>query len=580
MKRATKTISTLLITVLMTVALIAGCATPAAQTTAPTTQATAAPTVAPTVAPTEDPIKWSGTVTVAPYMFSPVDESANVIKPLLEAKLLEYGYKVDLQNVYLENDTAKYREILNTRIVSGDAPDIFEPKGGSYMKDYYAQGVIASWEKSRFEELCPNITKYVTNGGVDGRLKDYVDMFWDFAMIDGKMVTVPGFAEAGTALPKVLLYRGDWLKKLGVTDLPTKVEDVVALMYRFAKEDPDGNGKDDTYGFSTSMIRAIFAAYYGYTTFPNPSGTSGIEFYNFDGKMTCGDTLATNKQALEVLRKCYADGVIDPEFVAQNGENSTGYWALSQPFINGKIGASCHAGIGHYYPPGVTGPETAGSCAKEYFAVNGNYDYVYAPWPVGPEGNFGGWTLGPACGIGENAVYNAKMDTPKLEAILSMMDIFSGDDDLAMLGTYGIEGTHWEYSPTSAKPAAVFKKDMTNEVLNTAGVMAYRGFYGGPGPLNEHLVRVNYYNSPLNDYILTWQAKPGYKGGYNRDLYESTASTSKLSPELIAYRDETFIKMIRGEMSIDEYDNYVAEYNKRGGETLTKEAQEWLDAKK
>ena len=582
MKKVTRTVSTMLLVAVMTLALLCGCTTAPAATTAPaTTTATTAATPTPTVAaPTEDPIKWKGTVTVAPYMFAPVDESKNVIKPLIEAKLLEYGYDVDLQNIFYENGTDKYRELLNLHIVSGDAPDIFEPKGGAYMKDYYAQGVIASWEKSRFEELCPNIMKYVNNGGVDGRLKDYVDMFWDFALIDGKMVTVPGFAEAGTALPKVMLLRGDWLKNLGVTEPPSKLDDFIELMYRFAKEDPDKDGQNDTYGFSTSVIRAIFASFYGYTSFPNPSLTGSIEFYNFDGKMTCGDTLPTNKQALEVLRKCYADGVIDPEFVAQNGENTGGYWAISQPFINAKIGASCHAGIGHYFPPGVTGPETSGSVAKEYFAVNGNYDYVFAPWPAGPEGNFGGWTLGPACGIGENAVYNAKMNTEKLEAILSMMDLFSGDDDLAILGTYGIEGTHWEYSGTAEKPAAVFKKDMTNEVLNSVGVSAYRGFYGGPGPLNEHLVRINYYNSPLNDYIFSWQAKPGYKGGYNRDLYESTESTSLLSPELIGYRDETFIKIIRGELGLDAYDAYVTEYMKRGGEKLTQEAQAWLDAKK
>ena len=35
-------------------------------------------------------------------------------------------------------------------------------------------------------------------------------MFWDFAMIDGNMVTVPPVAEAGTMLPKVMLLRGDW----------------------------------------------------------------------------------------------------------------------------------------------------------------------------------------------------------------------------------------------------------------------------------------------------------------------------------------------------------------------------------
>ena len=184
---------------------------------------------------------------------------------------------------------------------------------------------------------CPSIHQFINNGCVDGRLKDYVDMFWDFAMIDGNMVTVPPVAKAGTMLPKVMLLRGDWLEKLGVTELPYSLDDFIDLMYRFAKEDPDNNGEDDTYGFSTSVIRAIFGAFYGYTSFPDPSYSSRIEFYHLDGKIQCGDILPTNKEALRILAKCYADGVIDPEFVAQNGENTGGYWALSQPFINGRI---------------------------------------------------------------------------------------------------------------------------------------------------------------------------------------------------------------------------------------------------
>lgn len=569
MKKVTKTVSTLLLVVLVVCSLVSCTSAPVV---------TQAPTVAPTptpAEPTEDPIKWKGTISVAPYMFGPLDEANNVIKPLLEEALLEYGYDVDLQHVYIEN--AQYLDLLNVRIAGGDAPDIFEAKSATVMRDYYAQGSIASWDKAHFEQLCPTITSYVATGGVDGRLKDYVDMFWDFAMVDGKMVTVPGFHEAGTMLPKVMLMRGDWLENLGVKDLPTKLDDFIDLMYKFAKDDPDKDGQADTYGFSTTVIRAVFGSFYGYTSFPDPTRSSRIEFYNLngDGKIVCGDVMETNKEALAILQKCYADGVIDPEFIAQGGENTGGYWALSQPFINGRIGASCLASIAHYQLPEITG--TPGSCAKEYFAVNGNYNYVYAPWPAGPKGNFGGWSLGPACGIGENAVYNAKVDNAKLDAILSMMDIFAKDTELALLGSCGIEGTHYDKAGTADKPTTVSK--MPNEQLNAAGVMAYRGFYGGPSPLNPDIVRMGFYNNPVFDNIFTWQAKPGYKGGYNRDVYDSTASTGTLAPELLSYRDETFIKIIRGELAIDYYDTYVQEYMKRGGETLTKEAQEWYDGK-
>ena len=90
---------------------------------------------------------------------------------------------------------------------------------------------------------------------------------------------------------------------------------------------------------------------------------------------------------------------------------------------------------------------------------------------------------------------------------------------------------------------------------------------------------MNYYNSPSISNIFTIQAQPGYKGGYNRDVYETTESVSKYKEELSSLRDETFIKIIRGDLGIDAYDAYVEEYLQRGGQILIDEAQAWWDSK-
>ena len=94
-----------------------------------------------------------------------------------------------------------------------------------------------------------------------------------------------------------------------------------------------------------------------------------------------------NKAALELLAKMYADGVLDPEFVT--GENNGGYWAVNHAFINGVIGASCHASIDHYRRPEVMG-DNGGPVAVEWYAINGaDAEFVYAPWPAGPDGEYG-----------------------------------------------------------------------------------------------------------------------------------------------------------------------------------------------
>ena len=121
-------------------ALVSGCVLP---TEAPPSGTTPEPTQsAGTTGTQKDNIIWRGKISVAPYLFAPVDESKNAVKPLLEEALLKYGYDVDLECVFIEN--SQYSELLNVRIVANDAPDIFEAKSQTYMKEYYEQGSIKS----------------------------------------------------------------------------------------------------------------------------------------------------------------------------------------------------------------------------------------------------------------------------------------------------------------------------------------------------------------------------------------------------------------------------------------------------
>ncbi|MBO1722884.1 sugar ABC transporter substrate-binding protein, partial [Extibacter sp. GGCC_0201] len=47
------------------------------------------------------------------------------------------------------------------------------------------------------------------------------------------------------------LIRQDWLDNLGLY-MPTTAEELLDVMRAFTFDDPDGNGKDDTYGFTAA----------------------------------------------------------------------------------------------------------------------------------------------------------------------------------------------------------------------------------------------------------------------------------------------------------------------------------------
>ena len=58
-----------------------------------------------------------------------------------------------------------------------------------------------------------------------------------------------GLASTGSiAKNEGLLIRKDWLDKLGLK-VPTTTDELMAVMKAFTFNDPDGNGKADTYGY-------------------------------------------------------------------------------------------------------------------------------------------------------------------------------------------------------------------------------------------------------------------------------------------------------------------------------------------
>lgn len=519
-----------------------------------------------TEAPVEEATPWTGTISVSSYAFGPMDEEQDIVGPYVEEALKAYDIDVDLEYVYVEYPN--YIEIMNTRLAGGTAPDIFLSNSLDNMLELYNQGAIASWSKEFFMENAPNINAYVEAGGIDGMQKDSVSLFWEYAMVGDDMITIPKFSPGQNIPYKNVVYREDWLEALGVTELPKTTDDFVDLMYRFANEDPDGNGKKDTYGMSSSMIRAMFGAAGNYNGFIS----STPHWYNVDGKMVVADVLPQNKEVLATLAKMYADGVLHPEFITR--ENEGGYWAISHQMINGEIGVSCLASIDHYRYADVSGDP--GPCLKEYLAINGDdSSVVYGPWPAGNDGEYG-YMVGYGASIGENAVYNASLndDPEKLATIFKIMDIFSTDQELAQWAHWGEEGNTFEFTGTDEAPG--IKYLLENTEMNLVGVQAYRSLYGADSPYNEFIQKAGSLNHPNTINRLKIMENDQFDSYRVSDLYSALPSEADYKEELKTYRDETWVGMITGELSIDYWDTFVEEYMARGGATLTEEANEWL----
>ncbi|MBQ3760823.1 MAG: extracellular solute-binding protein [Clostridia bacterium] len=513
-------------------------------------------------------------ITVAGYMFGPIDDEKDVVTPAVEKLLKEkHGIDVDIEVEYIEY--ANYSEILAPRLAGGTAPDVFLALSSNTLDTYYDQGVIASWDVDFFKENAPDVWAFVEAGGVNGDLADQFPMWLEYATKGDKMVVVPSLKPDGNMPYKTLIYRGDWLDNLGISkeELPMTVDEFVDLMYSFTNDDPDQDGENDTYGMSLTGMKALFGSYGLSNGFLGGSSY----WYEKDGELINADVSEKSKEVLEILAGMYADGVIDPEYVKGKESADGAYWAASAGLINGLYGASANASIDHFRLKEVLG-DAGGPVAQTYWQVNGDdAEFVYAPWPAGPEGDYG-WAVGYAVAVSESAVYNKALedDPEKLATIFQILNAFATDDELYMLAAWGIEGEH--YTVQDGRP--VRNPEMTNADFNEVGVWGCRSLYGADRAFSELAYNLAFYNDASIANRLNYFKLPQYNSYIQNAVSVTLPSEGEVLAGLNTLRDEYYNAVISGEKNLDaDWDAYVAEYMALGGQKLYDEANDWFQSK-
>ena len=204
-------------------------------------------------------------------------------------------YNIKVKYLWVVDGT-QYSTKLNLMLASGDLPD-FMALNVTQTTELIEEDLLADvtnlWENPspwcavEWAELSPAEINAVT--------------------VDGKVMALPG--NRGSSYP-TMFFRKDWMDKLNLEE-PKSFADVIKIATAFAKEDPDGNGQDDTVGlplgagiFSNANERAMLNAWHVYPGY----------FYEVDGKLVYGTVQPEMKNALSDLAGLYADGVIYKEF--------------------------------------------------------------------------------------------------------------------------------------------------------------------------------------------------------------------------------------------------------------------------
>lgn len=119
-------------------------------------------------------------------------------------------------------------------------------------------------------------------------------------------------------------YRADWAEKLGLAE-PKTVEDIYNMMYAFTYDDPDGNGKDDTYGLCLCKYTGpldIIQTWFGV----------GNQWVEKDGQLVPVHQTEEYMEALKWMKKMYDDGLVYRDWATRE----TNTW--SDGVKNGECG--------------------------------------------------------------------------------------------------------------------------------------------------------------------------------------------------------------------------------------------------
>lgn len=416
-----------------------------------------------------------------------------------------------------------YQDALNVIMASGTLPDMIQTLDPSWFVNYVKQKALQP------------LNEYIDKYGPDLK-KNIPEEAWQAVTIDGNIYAIPSM----NVVPgnEIMYARKDWLDRLGL-EPPRTLEEYREVMRAFTFDDPDGNGQDDTFGLilGENMWRMAPIA-----------GAFGIQrqmWTERDGQLVYSSILPEMKEVLAFLAELYKDGILDPEWPLNKAAN------LDEKVASGKVGLYSAM----WY-------DTRGPILT---SKNNDPNAVWIPleFPIGPQGKQG--TLGH----GYTSGYNVVPATSKnADAVVRMLNFMIGEGYRTLL--LGFENEVW--SMQDGKVVTNFEehnkhiyRQTLQEVVRPYNSQAERDRLDSLGMefnLNDNL-----------DRIAAVAIRDAYLG-------VPTPAMGKYKADLNKLENETFTKIIVGHSPIDEFDKFVEEWKRKGGDEITREVNEWYASRK
>lgn len=199
-----------------------------------------------------------------------------------------------------------YKEKVNALLASKSLPDVI------LIEDINDPAFSTATEQGAFWDLTPYIKDYPN-------LAAYPENVYENSKFLGKTYGIPRVRPLDGH--ESLIIRQDWLDNVGLK-APTTTDELYKVLEAFTKNDPDKNGKNDTYGMAQASVHAYMMSMFG----------AGNQWKEVDGSLLPYWMTAEAKTALEFWNKAFTDGLITPDLPVMKSSQ------VKEMLIQGKAG--------------------------------------------------------------------------------------------------------------------------------------------------------------------------------------------------------------------------------------------------
>jgi putative aldouronate transport system substrate-binding protein len=473
----------------------------------------------------------------------------------IQFEVIRRRFNIEVEPMFLTAEAMMTAQPL--MLSAGDIPDFFEPGGNENLRKYAYHGYLMELPYDLLLEHAPNIVREINR---------YAPNIWPSYQLDGHNYGLRPSVWHDGRLPRLGIWRMDWLRAVGIESVPDTLEEYGVALHRFRHDDPDGNGVPDTYGMTGDLLSQ-------YVTFTEVFGAYGVMPYNWmlkDGQVVWGGILPEAKQALALLREWYEDGIIHPDF-----QTDRWYREIPSKFDNGKVGY-----VNYMASFEAFNDDNPTSLINKMRTLQPGCELAPGVPPTGPDGLRGHRVWGAAGGGGVMAFGRHMSERPEaVVRLLRMLDAKMTDEAFWRECTIGRQGEHWDWKdPDVGQGSGIrFVPPYDNpQVRERVGLPSQEIFVGG--------TRAEIMRKYLPRDMIEWNESRRNPAWGRTDLFYSARAVPRAEeflPDLERMQQMVYADIIVGKAPLEAFDRFVEDWRAAGGEILLKGAREtYEDARK